>query len=119
DLGILSDGDVAIVCDLVYETGLCGIPCRRAKAEYAGHVIELYVGGCGVKAINLFCVGVEGDGGDEDPGILGDGDVAIVGDLVYETGLCGIPCRRAKAKYTGHAIELHVGGCGVKAINLF
>nr|GEY04113.1 hypothetical protein [Tanacetum cinerariifolium] len=54
-----------------------------------------------------------------DLGILGDGDVAIAGDLVYETGLCGIPCRRAKAKYDGLAIELYVGGCGVKAINLF
>nr|GFA49870.1 hypothetical protein [Tanacetum cinerariifolium] len=54
DLGILGDGDVAIVSDLVYEAGLCGILCRRAKAEYSGLAIELYVGGCGVKAINLF-----------------------------------------------------------------
>nr|GEZ55886.1 hypothetical protein [Tanacetum cinerariifolium] len=54
DLGILGDGDVAIIGDLVYGTGLCGIPYRRAKAEYAGLVIELYVEGCGVKAINLF-----------------------------------------------------------------
>nr|GFA84185.1 hypothetical protein [Tanacetum cinerariifolium] len=40
DLGILGDGNVAIVSDLVYETRLCGIPCGRAKAEYAGLAIE-------------------------------------------------------------------------------
>nr|GEY89652.1 peptidase S10, serine carboxypeptidase, alpha/beta hydrolase fold protein [Tanacetum cinerariifolium] len=34
-LGILGDGEVAIVGDLLYGTGLCGIPCRRANAEYA------------------------------------------------------------------------------------
>nr|GEY46255.1 hypothetical protein [Tanacetum cinerariifolium] len=53
-LGILCDGEVAIVGDLLYRIGLCGILCRRANAEYAGLVIELYVGGCGVKAMNLF-----------------------------------------------------------------
>nr|GFA24546.1 hypothetical protein [Tanacetum cinerariifolium] len=54
DLGILGDGEEAIVGDLLYGTGLYGIPCRRANAEYVGLVIELYVGGCGVKAMNLF-----------------------------------------------------------------
>nr|GFD41842.1 hypothetical protein [Tanacetum cinerariifolium] len=39
DLGILGDGEVAIIGDLLYGTGLCGIPCRRANAEYVGLVI--------------------------------------------------------------------------------
>nr|GFC04707.1 hypothetical protein [Tanacetum cinerariifolium] len=54
DLGILGNGEVAIVGDLLYGTGLCGIPCRRANDEYVGLVIKLYVGGCRVKAMNLF-----------------------------------------------------------------
>nr|GEV46356.1 hypothetical protein [Tanacetum cinerariifolium] len=54
DLGTLGDGEVAIVGDLLYGIGICGIPCRRANVEYAGLVIELYFGGYGVKAMNLF-----------------------------------------------------------------
>nr|GFB36843.1 hypothetical protein [Tanacetum cinerariifolium] len=54
DLGILGYGEVAIVGDLLYGTRLRGIPCKGANAECAGLVIELYVGGCGVKAMNLF-----------------------------------------------------------------
>nr|GEY83383.1 hypothetical protein [Tanacetum cinerariifolium] len=53
-LGIFGVDEVAIVGDLLYGIGFCGIPCKRAKAEYAGLVIELYVGGCGVKAMKLF-----------------------------------------------------------------
>nr|GEV67679.1 hypothetical protein [Tanacetum cinerariifolium] len=54
-LGIFGVDEVAIVGDLLYGIGFCGIPYKQAKAEYAGGlVIELYVGGCGVKAMNLF-----------------------------------------------------------------
>nr|GEV72902.1 zinc finger protein CONSTANS-LIKE 10-like [Tanacetum cinerariifolium] len=54
DIGIFGDGKVAIVGDLLYGIRLCGIPCRRANDLYDGLVIELYVGGYGVKAMNLF-----------------------------------------------------------------
>nr|GEW83478.1 reverse transcriptase domain, zinc finger, CCHC-type, aspartic peptidase domain protein [Tanacetum cinerariifolium] len=54
DLGIFGDGEVAIVGDLLYGIWFCGIPCRRANVEYASLVIELYVGGYVVKAMNLF-----------------------------------------------------------------
>nr|GEY83710.1 hypothetical protein [Tanacetum cinerariifolium] len=54
DLGIFGDDEVAIVGDMLYGIGLCGIPCRRANVEYVGLVIELYVGGYGVMAMNLF-----------------------------------------------------------------
>nr|GEV37122.1 RNA-directed DNA polymerase, eukaryota [Tanacetum cinerariifolium] len=53
-LGIFGVDEVEIVGDLLYGIGFCGIPCKRASAEYAGLVIELYVGGYGVKSINLF-----------------------------------------------------------------
>nr|GEX11337.1 hypothetical protein [Tanacetum cinerariifolium] len=53
-LGIFGVDEVAILGDLLYGIGFCGIPSKRAKAEYAGLVIELYVGGCGVKPMNLF-----------------------------------------------------------------
>nr|GEV22484.1 hypothetical protein [Tanacetum cinerariifolium] len=54
DLGIFGDGEVAIIGDLFYGIRFCGIPRRRANVEYAGLVIELYVGGYGVKVMNLF-----------------------------------------------------------------
>nr|GFA26785.1 hypothetical protein [Tanacetum cinerariifolium] len=53
-LGIFEVDEVAIVGDLLYGIGFCGIPCKWASAEYVGLVIELYVGGYGVKDINLF-----------------------------------------------------------------
>nr|GEY29451.1 hypothetical protein [Tanacetum cinerariifolium] len=46
--------NIAENCDMLYGIGFCGILCKRANAEYVGLVIELYVGGCGVKAMNLF-----------------------------------------------------------------
>nr|GEY53786.1 RNA-directed DNA polymerase, eukaryota [Tanacetum cinerariifolium] len=54
DLGIFGDGEVAIIGDLLYGIRVCGIPCRRANVEYAGLVIELYVGRYEVKVMNLF-----------------------------------------------------------------
>nr|GEW03597.1 RNA-directed DNA polymerase, eukaryota, reverse transcriptase zinc-binding domain protein [Tanacetum cinerariifolium] len=51
DLGIFGDGEVAIVGDLFDGIGVCGIPCRRANVEYAGLVIELYVGRYEVKPL--------------------------------------------------------------------
>nr|GEW83477.1 hypothetical protein [Tanacetum cinerariifolium] len=54
DLDIFGDGEVAIVGDLLYGIWFCGIPCRRANVEYDGLVIELYVHGYGVEAMNLF-----------------------------------------------------------------
>nr|GEW78462.1 hypothetical protein [Tanacetum cinerariifolium] len=53
-LGIFGVDEVAIVGDMLYGIGFCGIPCKRANAEHADLVIELYVGVCGVKAMNLF-----------------------------------------------------------------
>nr|GEV94490.1 protein Dr1 homolog [Tanacetum cinerariifolium] len=46
-------------------------------------------------------------------GIFGVDEVAIVGDLLYGIGFCGIPCKRANAEYDG--VE---GDGGEEFINL-